>query len=227
MSHEIRTPLTSILGFSNLLKNKIKDEKYLKFINIIYRNGNNLLELINDILDLSKIEAGQIQIKKEPTNIRDIFNEIIPNFSEILKQKNIELKFEIAQEIPKQAIVDRNRIIQVLLNLISNAIKFTETGYVSIVVSIEAISGLKNDERFNLIIKVIDTGIGIAEEYIGIIFDNFRQVDGETTRKYEGTGLGLAISKNLVTIMNGTISVKSKVGKGTTFIIELKNIEFV
>ena len=225
MSHEIRTPMTAILGFSDILKGRLKDEKQIKFANIIHKSGNNLLELINDILDLSKIEAGQIKIQKESANIRVIFKDINLTFAEIVERKNIKFNLEISENIPARAIVDRFRIRQVLLNLVSNAVKFTEDG--SVTVFVETLSGQKKDaERFvKLIIKVIDTGIGIPEKDIGIIFDSFRQVDGQETRKYGGTGLGLAITKKLVELLDGTISVKSKVGEGTTFTVEINNIE--
>ena len=135
MSHEIRTPMTSILGFASLLRKKIKDERHLKFINIIFKSGNNLLELINDILDLSKIEAGQLKINKIPASIGLIFREAIPTFYEICNRKNISIKFELAPNIPKQLLIDSIRVRQVVLNLISNAVKFTEKGTVTAIVT--------------------------------------------------------------------------------------------
>jgi len=226
MSHEIRTPMNAIIGFSTILKNRLKNDKYRSFIDKIAKNGNNLLELINDILDLSKIEAGQIQIHKEAANPYDVFNEIPLVFSEISKSKQVPVNLDIDKNLPKSLIIDITRIRQVLLNLVSNALKFTEKGSVFIMVTTsQTFEGSKTTKVLNLIIKVKDTGIGIPENQLDAIFDSFRQIKGQSTRKYGGTGLGLAITKRLVELMDGTITVESTVGQGSTFKIVLKDVK--
>jgi len=221
MSHEIRTPMNAIIGFSSILQKKLKDDKYRSFIDKIAKNGNNLLELINDILDLSKIEAGQLKIQKEKTNLNNICNEISNVFSAISERKQIPINFHIDKNLPKSILIDKLRIRQVLLNLVSNAQKFTEKGSVNIIINTKKI--LEN--RINIIIKVEDTGIGIPKNQLDAIFDSFRQIEGQSTRKYSGTGLGLTITKRLVELMDGIIKVKSTVGIGSTFTIVLNNVE--
>ena len=222
MSHEIRTPMNAILGFSELLQSRLTDEKHRSFITKIVKSGNSLLELINDILDLSKIEAGQLKIQKEVSNPHDIFNEVVLVFSELSKRKQIPIHVHITENLPKSMLIDRLRIRQILLNLLSNALKFTEQGEVSISVTAE------KKIRKNLIqlqIEISDTGIGIPDNQLDTIFESFRQAEGQSTRKYGGTGLGLAITKRLIELMGGTLSVKSTLGVGSTFIIILKNVE--
>ncbi|RLD73321.1 MAG: hypothetical protein DRJ10_17960 [Bacteroidetes bacterium] len=226
MSHEIRTPMNAIIGFSTILKNRLKNEKHRSFIDKIERNGNNLLELINDILDLSKIEAGQFQIQKEPVNLYDIFNEIPLVFSEISKQKQVPTKLDFDENLPKSLLIDSTRIRQVLLNLVSNALKFTEKGSVLITVTTnQLLESSELSESLDLIIEVKDTGIGIPENKIDVIFESFQQIEGQSIHKYQGTGLGLTITKQLVELMDGTITVESNVGKGSTFKIVLKNVK--
>jgi len=226
MSHEIRTPMNAIIGFSTILKNRLKNEKHRSFIDKIERNGNNLLELINDILDLSKIEAGQFQIQKEPVNLYDIFNEIPLVFSEISKQKQVPTKLDFDENLPKSLLIDSTRIRQVLLNLVSNALKFTEKGSVLITVTTnQLLESSELSESLDLIIEVKDTGIGIPENKIDVIFESFQQIEGQSIHKYQGTGLGLTITKQLVELMDGTITVESDVGKGSTFKIVLKNVK--
>ena len=226
MSHEIRTPMNAIIGFSTILKNRLKNEKHRSFIDKIERNGNNLLELINDILDLSKIEAGQFQIQKEPVNLYDIFNEIPLVFSEISKQKQVPTKLDFDENLPKSLLIDSTRIRQVLLNLVSNALKFTEKGSVLITVTTnQLLESSELSESLDLIIEVKDTGIGIPENKIDVIFESFQQIEGQSIHKYQGTGLGLTITKQLVELMDGTITVESIVGKGSTFKIVLKNVK--
>ncbi len=230
MSHEIRTPMNAILGFSEILQKRLKNEEHLSYVEKIRTSGTNLLELINDILDLSKIDSEQLEIQKEPTNIYDVFNETIILFSELSKKKGIPLNISIAENLPKILTLDAYRIRQVLLNLISNALKFTEKGSVLIKGTIDENlinEGNENNNSLNLKIQITDTGIGIPENQIDTIFDSFRQVDGQSTRKYGGTGLGLAISKRLVELMGGSISVKSEIGTGSTFTIVLKDVEIL
>jgi len=224
MSHEIRTPMNVIIGFSSILKMRLHDKKYRSFIDKITKSGNTLLELINDILDLSRIEAGQLKIQKEAGELETIFKEIPLIFSELAKRKRIPIHYHLDENLPQTLFIDALRIRQILLNLVSNALKFAEKGNISIVASL--LKQKKSVQGFiNLQIEVYDTGIGIPENQIDTIFDSFYQVRGQNTRKYGGTGLGLAITKRLVELMNGTISAKSTVGEGSQFIIELKNIE--
>ena len=220
MSHEIRTPMNSIIGFSGILQRKITDDKHKSYIDIIVQNGNVLLALINDILDLSKIEAGYIELQKKPTNLKDLFKEIALSFSEISEKKHIPFILDFDKNVPITILVDETRTRQVILNLVSNAFKFTDEGSVSIIVKAK-----HSSKKIDLIIDVIDTGIGIPENQINVIFDSFRQVEGQSTRKFGGTGLGLSITKRLVELMNGSISVKSTVKQGSEFTVQLNNIE--
>jgi len=227
MSHEIRTPLNAIIGFSEILQNKLKDEKHITFINNIALSGNNLLKLINDILDLSKIEADQLKIEKAACNIKDIINKVPLIFSEISKQKKIPINIDINEEMPQILKLDALRLEQIIINLVGNAIKFTDKGSISIIVNSNIFSDTKNGKHINLIIEVRDTGIGIQKNQLDSIFDSFRQVEGQNTRKYGGTGLGLAISKKFAELMNGTLTVKSSVDIGSVFTLKLNDIEIV
>ena len=216
MSHELRTPLNSTLILSKLLMdNKYKNlsEEQVEFASTIYSSGNDLLNLINDILDLSKVEAGRLDIYIENFAIRPHFDRLRKLFQPISDQKNVKLKFEIDNKLPQDLRTDSNRLEQILKNLLSNAIKFTEKGQVTFKAEL---SGARS-----ISISVIDTGVGISDEQQTIIFDAFRQADGKTNRKYGGTGLGLSISKNLVELLGGTIEVESHPGKGSTFKITL------
>ncbi len=224
MSHEIRTPMNAIIGFSNILQKKIENPELKSYIEKISKSGYNLLELINDILDLSKIEAGQLKIQKAPANIKGLFDEIKSVFSEISKKKDIPLIFNYKNKLPKSLVIDSLRIRQIMLNLISNALKFTQFGEVTADIISHPAENQK-DDYLNLEIHVKDTGIGIPKEQQKHIFDSFKQVEGQSTRKYGGTGLGLAITKRLVEMMNGTISVRSEENKGSVFSILFKNIQ--
>ena len=223
MSHEIRTPMNAIIGFSSILENKLKDPVFKSYIEKIIISGNNLLELINDILDFSKIEAGQLKIEKVVSNPRDIFNDVKLVFSDKIKNKGLLFNIKINDTLPDLLVIDANRIRQLLLNLVDNAIKFTEKGAVSI--NVDFVFTGKKDVSGDLKIKVEDTGIGIPENQIEYIFESFRQVEGQSTEKFGGTGLGLSITKQLTLMMNGEISVLSKQGKGTEFSIILHDVE--
>ncbi|MCF6365808.1 MAG: PAS domain S-box protein [Bacteroidales bacterium] len=227
MSHEIRTPLNAIIGFSEILINKLTDKKHISFTENIALSGNNLLKLINDILDLSKIEADQLKIENAACNIEDIINKIPVIFSELAEKKKIPINIDIADNIPRIIKLDALRLEQILINLVNNALKFTEKGSVSIILKGKQSSDLNKKNKFNLIIEVRDTGIGIPADQISAIFESFRQVEGQSTRKYGGTGLGLAISKRFAELMNGNLTVKSSVGIGSVFTLELKNIEII
>jgi len=219
MSHEIRTPMNAILGFSEILINLVKDTEQKNYLVNILSGGKSLLSLIDDILDLSKIEAGKLEIQPEPISIRNIIHEINQLFQYKFQEKNIEFISEAEKDVPELMLLDEVRIRQILVNLVGNAIKFTHEGYVKIRIRGEGLP------LTTLIIEVEDTGIGIPEEQQEIIFETFRQQDGQMTRKYGGTGLGLTITKRLTEIMNGKISVESEVGRGSIFKITLNNVK--
>ncbi|MCF7956508.1 MAG: response regulator [Phycisphaerae bacterium] len=214
MSHEIRTPMNAIIGFSDLLADDDLSESQKEYVETIRRAGENLLAIINDILDFSKIEAGRLD-----TEIIECgFNEILGNIETFIgasaKNKNLEFKVIKQDGLDKKIYTDPVRLRQCLINLISNAIKFTAEGHVHLKVSTD-----DNNKYFRF--DVEDTGIGIPQDKQEIIFDSFSQADGSTTRKFGGTGLGLAITKNLAYLLGGSISLKSKPGEGSTFCITL------
>jgi signal transduction histidine kinase/ABC-type nitrate/sulfonate/bicarbonate transport system substrate-binding protein/DNA-binding NarL/FixJ family response regulator len=222
MSHEIRTPMNSVLGFSELLEKQIKDPVQKDYLDSIIRGGNTLLDIINDILDLSKIEAGKIEMTFESVNIKQLALEMESIFSVKLIQKNLHFELDIDPNIPKYLLLDNTRIRQILFNLIGNAIKFTDYG--SIKLSIKKIYEDEQHSKVDLQIVVEDTGIGIDNKNLKHIFDAFEQQLGQDNQKYGGTGLGLAICKKLTHMMGGEISVKSELNKGTKFTINLPNI---
>jgi PAS domain S-box-containing protein len=223
MSHEIRTPLNAIIGFSELLSALITDKKQAGYLDSIQSAGRSLLILINDVLDLSKIEAGRLEIQYEPTNLYTIFNELKQIFALKIAEKNLEFIIDIDDTLPPILLVDETRLRQVLLNLVGNAIKFTDEGYIKL--SVRAICQTQHPQQIDLIFTVADTGIGIPPSQQEMIFESFRQQDGQSTRKYGGTGLGLAITKRLIEMMNGRISVSSYVGAGSIFEIILSAVQ--
>ncbi len=222
MSHEIRTPMNAVIGFSDILASKITNKQQKRYLNSIQTAGKSLLTLINDILDLSKIEAGRLEIQYEPVNPRLIFTELQQIFSLSLAEKNIEFIMEIDEKLPPALFLDETRLRQVLLNLMGNAIKFTDSGYVKLRASKKVGA---NHKQIDLILAVEDSGIGIQANQQTLIFESFKQPDGQSTRRYGGTGLGLAITKRLVEMMNGKISVKSSPGKGSLFEVTLRQVE--
>lgn len=222
MSHEIRTPMNAILGFSESLYHKIDEPQHKKMLKSIMSSGNLLLSLINDILDMSKIEAGKLELEPQLTDIRNILFEITQVFTQKANKKGLSFEVNCSKDIPPLMMLDELRLRQVLLNLTGNAVKFTEDGFVNI--SVEPRNQKK--KKTGLIIKVSDSGIGIPESEHKKIFEAFLQQSGQSTRKYEGTGLGLAISKKLVEKMNGTIHLESKPGEGSVFTVELNNIPY-
>ena len=224
MSHEIRTPLNSIIGFSELLSHSIEDPKHKSYIDTINVSGNSLLLIINDILDLSKIEAGKVEVHDKPVNIKQIFKEIEMMFLQKKQTKGIEFFLEIHDDVPDVILFDEVRIRQILLNLVGNAIKFTEKGHVK--VSIKTLpTSTRASGSIDLQLIVEDTGIGIAASETKRIFEPFTQISGQSIKKYGGTGLGLSITKKLVEMLNGTLSVESAQGKGSTFYIEFPNVQ--
>ncbi len=223
VSHEIRTPLNAIIGFSELLQMLLTDEKNLAYVDKIMLSGNNLMELINSILDLSKIEAKQLEIKPQKIQLQKIFDEVLLIFSGISKQKQIPVISEINNTLPQQILIDAFRLKQILMNLVGNALKFTKSGQVKLIADYEKTENL---QKINLIIKVIDTGIGIPENQLQTIFQSFTQLENQEDL-YAGTGLGLAITRQLTELMNGNITVSSKVGTGSTFTVEFQDIEII
>lgn len=217
MSHELRTPLNSILLLSRLLEENNDtnmNEEQIEFAKVIRSSGNGLLTLIDEILDLSKIESGKMELEIEDVSIKDISENLKNLFGEVAKHKN--LKFDIIEkDAPFLIKTDRTRLEQILKNFISNALKFTEEG--SVVLEITSASDQKN----TVIFKVKDTGIGIAKEKQSLVFEAFQQADGSTKRKYGGTGLGLSISRELAKLLNGTISIQSEIGTGSEFMLTI------
>lgn len=214
MSHELRTPLNSIMALSRVLimqtKDKLAEEEY-GYLAVIERNGRNLLELINSILDLSKIEAGRMEVHPSLFSAESLILEIIESLKPIAVQKNLSLQDEFPENFP-DIESDKTRVQQILLNIIGNAVKFTDEGGVTI-------SGRFDKHR--IFIDVVDTGIGIAEDELPHVFEEFRQVDGSSSRKYEGTGLGLAIAYKFAKMLGGDLNVDSSPGAGSTFTLSL------
>ena len=222
MSHEIRTPMNAIIGFSELLHEQVENEHLKQFTRTIQSAGHTLLELINDILDISKIEAGKMNITPTPTNPYNLLEDTANIFSLKLQEKGIDLIVDIDNTIPVTIIIDEVRVRQILLNLIGNAVKFTSKGFIKL----SARPILIDDEAstVDLEISVQDSGIGIKKDQIEKIFKSFEQQDGQNTKEYGGTGLGLSISTKLAKMMNGEIRVESKEGEGATFFLVIHNI---
>jgi signal transduction histidine kinase len=212
MSHELRTPLNSIIGFTGIMlqgmAGPLNPEQH-KQMSMVQSSARHLLALINDVLDISKIEAGQLTLSITPFDLRTSIEKMVKLVSPQAENKRIDLKLDIADDITT-AIMDQRRLEQVILNLLNNAVKFTEKGHVFISCRIE-------DDQYCL--SVSDTGIGIQPEQLQIIFEPFKQIDSGLTRKYEGTGLGLSICKKLIEMMGGSIAVESRWGQGSTFTI--------
>jgi two-component system sensor histidine kinase EvgS len=223
MSHEIRTPMNAIMGFGEILQSIITDDKQKEYLNAISQSGRSLLRLINDILDISKIEAGQIDVKFGPINPPKFFEECKGLFIDRCKRKGLEFSLDIQEDIPNPILFDELRLLQIVLNLLGNALKFTNKGSIELKASY-----VKKGHGGNLIdftFSVKDTGFGIPEKEIYKIFDKFFQVRKKTTQSLGGTGLGLSITKDLIEIMNGKIEVDSIEGEGTTFTVTFSDVE--
>lgn len=221
MSHELRTPLNSILILSDQLKQNAAgnlSDKQVRHAEIIYRAGHDLLQLINDVLDLARIEAGHMQLKLEPLDLRALLAELESGLAPMAEQKGLALRVEVDPDVPVQLVSDRVRLLQILRNLLTNALKFTEKGEVDLRVARRASPQVDGN---TLVIQVRDTGIGIAEAEQERIFLAFEQIDGSISRQYGGTGLGLAIARQLVEVLGGEISVKSAPGQGSCFTVEM------
>ena len=213
MSHEIRTPLSGILGFTNLLQKRPLDATSTEFVSSIQRSGENLMAIINDILDLSKIEAGMMRITPGTFSINGLINSLETLFLERAKEKGLTISSKIDPAISDTLTGDATRLTQILVNLIGNAIKFTQHGGIDI----EIYKKEQTADKITIGFKVSDTGIGIDKEKLNEVFERFNQGEDSTTRNYGGTGLGLSIVKNLILLQNGNIEVSSEQGKGTTF----------
>ncbi len=223
MSHELRTPLNAVIGFSELLSSTATDPEQQDFSQCILTAGNSLLTLINDILDISKIESGMMEIRYAPVNLDALFDEIEQIFHEKLARKNLAYITDIDENLPPLLSLDETRLRQILLNLVGNAVKFTQRGHVKLSAKIRNETGRPGTT--GLIISVEDTGIGIAPEEQELIFEPFKQQSGQSIREYGGTGLGLSISKRLTGMMKGRLSVESQKGKGSCFTLALDGVE--
>ncbi|RBL90731.1 response regulator [Chitinophaga flava] len=217
MSHEIRTPMNAVLGFTHLLQAQPLNEKSKEYVNAIAGAGRNLLEIINDILDLSKIESGMMRIEATSFSLRGVLHSIDTLFRAKAEEKHLHFSIQADEEVSDLLYGDVMRLTQILVNLTSNAIKFTPEGEVNIQVA----RIWAEEKNVRLLFTVRDTGIGIEAEQLDSIFDRFNQAEVSTTRKYGGTGLGLTIVKQLIELQNGFISVESKTGQGSTFKVEL------
>ncbi|MDP2385715.1 MAG: ATP-binding protein [Bacteroidota bacterium] len=213
MSHEIRTPMTAIIGFSKVVLKTDLTEKQKEYVSAIKTSSDSLLVLINDILDLAKVDAGKMTFEQTAFNMKSDISAMLNLFDLKFKEKNLELIRKYDSTIPKVLLGDSVRLNQIILNLVSNAIKFTTKG--EIIVSVRLLN--EDEEKVTIEFAVSDTGIGLAENMISTIFENFQQATSSTARLFGGTGLGLAIVKQLVERQGGTINVKSKINEGSTF----------
>jgi PAS domain S-box-containing protein len=214
MSHEIRSPMTSILAYADILLSHLRDPDDIECVKTIKQGGNHLLELISDVLDLSKIGSGKLKIHREIVSLPTLLNEVHSLMAVRAKEKKLALILQYDGAVPEKIETDRTRLRQILFNLVSNAVKFTERGSVQIVAR-----SLANNSALE--VEVVDTGIGIAAEQQGRLFQPFVQADSLATREYEGTGLGLAITKHLVDILGGEISFESELNRGSKFRVRM------
>ncbi|HAC16190.1 MAG TPA: hypothetical protein DCE78_09660 [Bacteroidetes bacterium] len=218
ISHELRTPLTGILGFASILETELDGEQ-LDMAQSITKSGNRLLETMESVMDLALMESNKIDVEFSDVVVSDVVQQIVRMLTGVAFEKNLRIKV-IARNEPKSVETDRRLLAQVLHNIVSNAIKFTEKGGVQITID-QTVEQYGGDRHSFVLIHIKDTGIGINEDFIPYIFDEFKQESTGNTRKYEGTGLGLSIAKRMITLLNGDITVQSKPGHGTTFTIKL------
>lgn len=236
MSHEIRTPMHAILGFTELLDDLSSDSQQKNYLETIRSSGKSLLTLISDVLDLSKVEAGKMELHPLPCSLHQCLQDVLRTLQVTVRQKGLDVHLNISPDVPDKVMLDEIRFRQILMNVLGNAVKFTEQGYVKVMVALtshgESFSDKTSEQECgrnscDLDIRVEDSGIGISEGQEERIFEAFHQQDGQISRKYGGTGLGLSITRRLVEMMNGTIHVTSEVGKGSCFAIILRNVPIV
>ncbi|MCK5163677.1 MAG: ATP-binding protein, partial [Desulfobacula sp.] len=220
---EIRTPLNSIINFSELLSNMITGKQEKNYLNTIQIEGKELLSLINDILDLSKMEAGKLELNKAIVNINVLFYDIYQLFKSRIEDKPILFIKDLDDQVPLSLFMDDIRLQQIMVTLIDNAVKFTNKGHIKI--TTKKTKTYKDDNKIDLTISIEDTGIGIPKDKLNIIFESFGQASSQSSREYGGTGLGLSICKHIVELMGGRIQVNSTEGKGTVFNLVLPEIE--
>ncbi len=221
MSHEIRTPMNAILGFSELLQDDLREPKHRQYLQSIRTSAGSLLQLINDILDMSKVEAGVMELHPEPTDPREVCNFIHTVFSEPAAKKGVKLECKVAEDLPHALLLDRIRLRQVLVNLVGNAVKFTDHGNIYVRVQWEK---QKSSSHIALIIEVQDTGVGIPTDKLEAIFKPFVQAGAHLEKEKHGTGLGLSIVKRLTEMMGGTVVAASVVGKGSAFSLRFPEV---
>jgi CheY-like chemotaxis protein len=213
MSHEIRTPLNAVIGITHILMDENPTEAQAENLKILNFSSQNLLSLINDVLDFTKIETGNMALEKADVNLKDLISQTLNTLQFKTAETGVILKSEIDHRIPLFVKADHTRLYQILINLLGNSIKFTETG------TIRLKAEIVEQKSHSILIgfEISDTGIGIAADKIDLIFDNYTQASSDTARKYGGTGLGLAITKSLIELHNSSISVESEIGKGSIF----------
>jgi signal transduction histidine kinase/DNA-binding NarL/FixJ family response regulator/HPt (histidine-containing phosphotransfer) domain-containing protein len=223
MSHEIRTPMNGVLGMIELLSRTGLDDKQRRYLTTLQTSAGGLMSVLNDILDFSKIEAGKLELREESCRVRVLIDDVTELFAARAELRGIVIESQVEADVPNQVEADTERVRQVLSNLVSNAVKFTDSGSVKVRASVEEYKG----QVFQLRFEVVDTGVGIEPALQGKLFEAFSQVDGSLTRKHGGTGLGLAICKQLVGLMKGRMGVTSEPGKGSTFwfVLPLRRLE--
>jgi CheY-like chemotaxis protein len=218
MSHEIRTPINGIVGVIDMLRVGVPEAESAQLLELLDRSSRGLLSIINDVLDLSKIEAGKLSIVPRPTSLRSVVSDLVTLYGAAAREKRLEIVWEVTDTVPELITIDDGRVRQIITNLVGNAVKFTpDQGGILVYVN----TGPSNDERSTINLAIADSGIGIPKNYLKYIFEAFSQANSSVSRRYGGTGLGLSITNRLVEMMGGTIEVKSKEGISSLFPVNL------